>query len=193
MSAKTCKQIAKLIARISENLPEMSGEVMQGWIENPKALRRFLLELNFSSDTLIRVDHSIKPIYPDWVKKVIHPELEGVNHSEYDISQIELYLDEGGKKGEIAGHDIYANLKTGEILETCLGLRDLEEIRGKGIIFFKKHFKGKTICGWKGVVEDLDGDYFVPCIREADGEVLLDWYDLDYSFSPSEFSGRFAS
>lgn len=38
-------QVAKLIARIAENLPEMSEDMMQGWIENPKALQRFLSRL----------------------------------------------------------------------------------------------------------------------------------------------------
>jgi hypothetical protein len=35
-------QVAKLIARIAENLPEMDKEVMQGWIENPRALQKIL-------------------------------------------------------------------------------------------------------------------------------------------------------
>jgi hypothetical protein len=35
-------QIAKLIARIAENLPEIQEDVMQGWIENPKGLQKFL-------------------------------------------------------------------------------------------------------------------------------------------------------
>jgi len=38
-------QVAKLVARIAENLPEMSSDVMQGWIENPKALQKLLLGL----------------------------------------------------------------------------------------------------------------------------------------------------
>lgn len=36
------KQVAKLIARIAENLPEMSSDIMQGWIENPKSLKNAL-------------------------------------------------------------------------------------------------------------------------------------------------------
>jgi len=47
MSAKTYdKQSGKLIARIAENLPELSSDVMQGWIDNPKGLQKFLLGLN---------------------------------------------------------------------------------------------------------------------------------------------------
>lgn len=46
MSAKTYdRQSGKLISRIAENLPEMSSDVMQGWINNPKALQKFLAEL----------------------------------------------------------------------------------------------------------------------------------------------------
>ena len=47
MSAKTYdRQSGKLIARIAENLPELSDDVMQGWIDNPKGLQKFLLGLN---------------------------------------------------------------------------------------------------------------------------------------------------
>lgn len=36
------RQSGKLIARIAENLPEMSGELMQGWIDDPRGLQKFL-------------------------------------------------------------------------------------------------------------------------------------------------------
>lgn len=39
------KQELKLGARILENLPLMSPDVMQGWIDNPKALKGFLAGL----------------------------------------------------------------------------------------------------------------------------------------------------
>jgi len=39
-------QTAQLIATIAQNLPGMSSNIMQGWIENPKALQKFLLGLN---------------------------------------------------------------------------------------------------------------------------------------------------
>ncbi len=40
------KQTAKLIARIAENLPDMPCYVMQGWIENPNGLKKFLSGLS---------------------------------------------------------------------------------------------------------------------------------------------------
>lgn len=36
------KQTAKLISVVAENMPELPDEVMQGWIENPKAVRKIL-------------------------------------------------------------------------------------------------------------------------------------------------------
>ena len=43
MTAKTYdRQTAKFLAVVGENMPEMSGEVMQGWIQNPMALQKFL-------------------------------------------------------------------------------------------------------------------------------------------------------
>lgn len=38
-------QVAKLIARIAENLPEIPEDIMQCWIENPKGLQAFLAGL----------------------------------------------------------------------------------------------------------------------------------------------------
>ena len=43
MMAKTFdRQTAKFLAVVGENMPEISGDVMQGWIENPKSIQRVL-------------------------------------------------------------------------------------------------------------------------------------------------------
>ena len=43
MTAKTYdRQTGKFLARVAENMPEMSGEVMQSWINDPKSLQNFL-------------------------------------------------------------------------------------------------------------------------------------------------------
>ena len=38
-------QTAEFIATVAQNLPEMSSDIMQGWIENPKGLQKFLTGL----------------------------------------------------------------------------------------------------------------------------------------------------
>lgn len=125
-------------------------------------------------DSVIRVDRSIRPSYPDWMKEVMHPELESVGPAEYNISAVEQWLDDGQKGGKyIEGNKIYDHLKKTDTLKTCLGLRDLEEIQKKGITFFRKHFKGKAVFGWAGIVRDHDGSLYVPYLCESDGEVVL--------------------
>jgi hypothetical protein len=41
-------------------------------------------------DFIIRVDHSVKLTYPDWMKKdgVMHPEFEATGPAEYDLRTI---------------------------------------------------------------------------------------------------------
>ena len=39
------KQTAKFLAMVAQNIPEMSSDVMQGWIQNPKALKKALAPL----------------------------------------------------------------------------------------------------------------------------------------------------
>ncbi len=138
-------------------------------------------------DSIIRVDRSIRPTYPDWVKTVMHPELEPLGPAEYDIAEVEQWLHEGQKDGKwIEGNNIYAHLKEIDTLKTCLGLRDLEEIQKKGIAFFRKHFGGKAVFGWSGVVRLRHGDLCVPYLCGFGDRVVLYWswlglgWDGDY-------------
>ncbi|MDO8579513.1 MAG: hypothetical protein Q7R72_01415 [bacterium] len=126
----------------------------------------------------IRVDRSIRPSYPDWVKTVMHPELEPTGPAEYDISKIDQWLHEGQKDGKwTSGNNVYAKLKEKDmkLLKGCLGLRDLEDIQKKGIAFFRKYFKGKAIFAWSAVVRDRGDHLYVPYLCGYDVEVVLDW------------------
>ena len=140
-------------------------------------------------DPIVRVDPSIKPSYPSWVKEPLHPELELTGPAEFDASMLELWLHEKQRTGRIQGHDLYKYLEDNEkMLESCLGLTDLLAIQAKGIAFFRKHFAGKAIFGWKSAVQYAGGRRFVPCLCEVGGEVVLCWYWLDdvwYSGCPA--------
>ena len=51
MTAKTYdRQTAKFLAVVGENMPELSGDVMQGWIQNPKAVQKALRNAFCSSE-----------------------------------------------------------------------------------------------------------------------------------------------
>ncbi|MDP3962679.1 MAG: hypothetical protein Q8Q03_02325 [bacterium] len=144
-------------------------------------------------DPIIRVDRSIRPSYPDWMKEVMHPEL-GVGPAEYDISAVEQWLHDGQKNGKyIEGNKIYNHLKKTDTLKDCLGLRDLEEIQKKGIAFFWKHFKGKAVFGWAGIVRRSDGSLGVPCLCEGDDRVVLDWPWTDFGWDDDDPALRFAN
>ena len=56
-----------------------------------------------------------------------------------------------------------------------LGLHDLEEIKKKGVAFFRVHFQGKAVFGWKSGVLGRDGRLSVPCLVADGGEVVLCW------------------
>lgn len=132
-------------------------------------------------DQVIHVDRSIKPTYPDWVKKVLHPELESVGPTEYDASSIDQWLDNDQNSGNMTtGYKVYATLKEKDmkLLKTCLGLRDLEEIKKKGINFFWKHFRGKAVFGWASVTQNHGDNFSVPYLYERGNSVVLSWRDV---------------
>jgi len=134
-----------------------------------------ILEPELAIDPVIRVDRSIRPSYPDWVKEVMHPKLENVGPTEYDITKVEQWLHDGQKDGCIGGNKIYTHLRETDTLKTCLGLRDLEEIQKKGIVFFRKYFKDKAVFGWASVVRDRLGSLSVPYLYGCGDKVILNW------------------
>ena len=144
-------------------------------------------------DTIIRVDRSVRSVYPEWVKKVMHPVLEGTGPAEYDLAKVEQWFHDEQKKGVVVGNRIYEHLKSNKMLDSCLGLRDLEEIQKKGVTFFRKPFKGKAVFAWKSVVLGRGGNLSVPCLVGLGGGVVLDWYWLDHDWSDDRPVLRFAS
>lgn len=143
-------------------------------------------------DSIIRVDRSIRPSYPDWMKEVVHQELESVGPAEYDISAVEQWLHDGQKNGgRVAGTIIYGNINEPSVLSDHLGLRDLEEIQKKGIMFFRKHFMGKTVFGWKSIGRNRNGILYVPCLYELCGGVILIWFFIERNLSNQSPALRF--
>jgi len=191
------KQTGKLIARIAENLPDMDGDLMQNWIDNPKGLQNVLgLALcppgTAPLDPLIRVDRTIRPNYPEWVTKMMHPDLEVTGSAEFNVSRIEQWLHPSQKAG-VKGEVIYEYLKKNGMLENCLDFRDLEEIQKKGLAFFKEHFQDKAVFGWRSVVRDRRGRLGVPYLVEFGGMVVLCWGWLSSVWLADSPALRFAS
>ena len=127
-------------------------------------------------DPIIRINRSVQPAYPDWVKEALHPEMEKTSPSEFDAAKLEQWLHDGQKDGKwVKGQVIYEFLKNNNMLESCLGLADLLAIQARGITFFRQHFADKAVFGWKWVVQDRCGSLNVPYLYEFGGKVVLDW------------------
>lgn len=193
------KQTKKFCSAVVDALPTVSEEVMQSWIENPSALQNVLGKglcppsSGVVDDPIIHVDRTIRPTYPNWVKKVMHPELELTGPAEFDVSKLEQWLHPDQVNGRVGGKVIYEHLKQNNMLEGCLGLLDLEAIQKKGITFFRQYFQGKVVFGWKSVVLFRRGDRPVPFLVESDVGVVLSWYWLDAGWNASYPALRFAS
>lgn len=145
-------------------------------------------------NTIIHVDRTVKPIYPDWKKKVMHPELEAQGPAEYDLSNVEQWLHDGQKGGKwIEGNKIYAHLKDNDLLKTCLTLRDGEEIKKNGVEAFRKSFKGKALFLWGSVVQYGGGYLYVPYLCDDGDEVVVSWGRLGLDWHDDSPAGRLAS
>ncbi len=131
-------------------------------------------------DPIIRVDRLIHPSsYPNWMEKIIHPELQNVGPPEYNITEIQQWLHSGQKNGgSIKGSQIYADLKETDDIKNHFVLRDLEEIKKKGIAFFRKYFAGKIVFAWGSVVS-FHGTLLIPCLCENGDSVIFVWRWLD--------------
>lgn len=141
---------------------------------------------------LVRVDRTVRPTYPDWMREVLHSELEATGPSEFDYGKLTMWLHDRQKNGTVTGQVIYDHLKSGDMLSSCLGLRDLEEIQKKGITHFRKYFKGQAVFGWKSVVRLGDGLLDVPYLCESGGRVVLFWDWPGHDWDSSSPALRFA-
>jgi hypothetical protein len=142
-------------------------------------------------DFIVRVDRSVKPTYPDWMKKVMHPDLELAGPAEYDLSKVDQWLHDDQKRGSVVGNTIYKHLQKGDNLATCLNLQDGLAIQQKGIAVFRKLFAGKAVFLWGSVVRYSYGDLDVPYLCESGGEVVVRWGWLDGRWSSRNPALRF--
>ena len=144
-------------------------------------------------DFLVRVDRSVKPNYPDWMKKVMHPELELAGPAEYNLQDgVEQWLHDDQKRGSVVGNTIYKHLQKGDGLANCLNLQDGLAIQAKGIAVFRKLFAGKAVFLWGSVVQSRDGYLDVPYLIGDGGEVVVIWSWLGHRWDSDGPALRFS-
>lgn len=143
--------------------------------------------------TMVTVDRSAKPNYPEWVKKVEHPEFECKGPVKFALDALEQVLIGNQKTGGYeTGRTIYKHLQDNDMLRNYLNLQDLRAIQKFGIRTFRKHFNGKAIFAWKSVVRSRNGSLYVPFLIENDGWARLYWRWLNYQWLEHSPAHRFA-
>ena len=159
-------------------LGDQASEIVEAVKEDPSLAEKVVehLRILVAERNIICVDRSVLVTFPDWVKDVLHPELQNTGPAKYGIAKLEQWLHDGQKDGKsVKGQVIYDHLKSSGLLEGCVGLADLLAIQQKGVAFFRRHFTGKAVFGWKSAVRDAGGSLSVPSLYGHGGEVVLDW------------------
>jgi len=126
--------------------------------------------------TIVHIKRSIKPTYPDFVKKVMHPKLESTGLTEYNIAtEISLWLHHNQREYVVTGQLIYDYLRKNNMLEFCGNLQDAQAIQKLGVASFQKAFDDKIVYFWKSVVQHRDGNLCIPFLYVDGGRVVLGW------------------
>jgi len=143
-------------------------------VVSPSPIDSVMLKL-IAVDSIVRVDRSVKPTYPNWVKKMMHPELECSGPAEYDLqTAVQQWLHEEQKYWLTAKFILAYMINSGGIT-TCLNLQDGLAIQAKGIGLFRKVFAGKAVFFWGSVVQDHDSVPRVPVLCDHKGSLALEW------------------
>lgn len=198
-------QQANFHAAVLKALPrDIDPDAARGWEMNGEALTKVLdsalcppksVTVSVApTDTIIRITRPVRPIYPDWVKKVMHEDLHDAGPGEYDLASIDPWLHDGQRNGgRTTGNRIYEDFKRNNSLKTCLGLRDGEEIQKKGIAVFRQFFGGKAVFLWRSVVLGSLGGLNVPFLYERGDAVVVYWSWLGDGWYDDSPAARFAS
>lgn len=133
------------------------------------------------TSTIIQVDRSTKPVYPHWVGRILHPELEASGPPKFDLTDVELWLHPEQRRGNSAlltGKIVYEYLRDNDMLKTCLGLAEGLAIQAREAKVFERLYQGKPIFLLQSVAEDRGGLWaacLIACGPQDDRQVVLGW------------------
>jgi len=156
-----------------------------------------------SSIYTIEIDRSNPPVYPPWVKRVLHQESESRRPSKYDLRKdVELWRHPGqtwATGGEVGGV-IYQNiLRQGEI-HLYLGYPDLIAIPEMGVEIYRELYDDTSVYAWGSVVEGAprisrsgrEGASLSVAYLCLDKEkIVQDWEQLDQVLLPYDLALQF--
>jgi len=159
--------------------------------DEPEQVERTIIEsAEPNDDNIIRIEQEVQAPH-----HAIHIEERRIY--EYDINQLAVWQHPKQSRKSIKCKTAYQFLKKNNLLEIQLDLADLEAIKRKGIDFFRRHFNGKKIWGWKSTSKEFSNYWMVPCLREVDGQLVINWYGLRHRIGSTgiglcftEYNGR---
>ena len=185
------KQTAKFIATIAQNLPELSGQEMQSWIDKPKALQEALAnvfvrakEAVLSGETAVTAKNDafrVRVNYDLSVKEAVSAgkydwENDDINDKNFPskrsgLAQIDIRLVHFNK--DMSSEDVLKELDK-------MGLRpaELPELLALGAEYPDEQRKYPIVAlgsVWRG----WGGSRVVPCLVRGGGERYtgLSWFD----------------
>lgn len=144
--------------------------------------------------TIIRVDRSGDPVYPDFIKRAVHPEIAKGGPEEYDLAKLPaaFWLHENQRiNGFSNPYVIYQCLKEEDILRSCLAICDGREIAKKSARVFRSLFPKIKLFLWGAVAQDKHNDLCVPYLSERKGFIYMDWHWFDFSIGDNSPAARF--
>lgn len=202
MIAKTYdRQTAKFLAVVGENMPELSGDVMQGWIQNPRGVQKVLREAfcppNATSELKVwktiklgtdlkvvedfrRVLKEAKRQISDWANDIMNKPAFAESlakadpEEEYDLVLLTTAQLIGSKKGGTTS-EVFAGAER-------LGLEKLPAWIGPklGQVYLDQPNGEYVLIGMKPIA-DSDGYLGVFDVRRLDSDLWLsgDWGNPD--------------
>ncbi len=140
------------------------------------------LPVDEKADFLVTVDRLSKLVYPGFVDRVMHPELEVGGHASYNITSVARWLHPDQGKS-VTGKEIYDTLRESGAISRCLNLRDGQAISRMGVRRFRRLFDGQSPFLWGSVVQDNTGYLLVPYLHDAFDEIEVGWEFLESRFT----------
>ena len=169
-SEKEVGQVVEFHASVLRKLPrDMESEVMQGWIDNPQALRKVLRNGLMPPDSSLLFKHD--KTKEGWKLK------QDVPFNGPFLPDIVEFLKDGESK--VMGHEMRGRALE---LDANLGQLDLEYLEDHQELI-QTEWRGKYYLVAPGTVwQDLVGDLYVPCLRWSADQLVLrfDWLGDGY-------------
>lgn len=130
---------------------------------------------------VVRVERWMSPAY-DQEGSLMHPELEHVGSTEYDVVNDIEQLNPG--KGKM--QQTYDEMEQKGLLENCLNLQDALAIKEIGYANFRAVFKTRKLLFFASTrMDNARGRHLIPALYVRNNAIELGWWWADNNFPMS--------